>query len=358
MVERRELITIFRQISSMMEAGVDIRRIIRVLSAQTENPRLLSLYDELDHDLRMGKSLADAMERASDVFSPFAISLVRTSEDPYNTKNTQDLAGTFYRIADFLQKEEEVAVGPYGSGNHAAVPAPGRPNFAIPLSTPVLTVNALDGLIDRIQVAALSSLTLAAGLLLSLAAVWWSVEVQLIERRWLAVTLCSVAALFIGAAGVLVRRHLERDGKRELRCSFCGQTSEESGEPLKQATRFASTAICAGCASAFVQQSQESEAAEEAAETQKAAAAKPAAARPKGAGSNLHEHAVITKVTINNDPAAPQSGLPALPTQGTKAPGTGARTANGNTGKGPTEGRTAGGGRASQVQADGEATYE
>jgi hypothetical protein len=77
MVERSELITVCRQMGGMMEAGVDILRITRVLRAQTNNPRLLQLYDQLDHDLTMGRSLADAMERAPDVFSLFIVSLVQ-----------------------------------------------------------------------------------------------------------------------------------------------------------------------------------------------------------------------------------------------------------------------------------------
>lgn len=340
MVERRELITIFRQISSMMEAGVDIRRIIRVLSAQTENPRLLSLYDELDHDLRMGKSLGDAMERAPDVFSPFAISLVRNSEDPYNTKNAQDLAGTFYRIADFLQKEEEASSGYHdGTGGNEAGPTT-QPYLPAPITAPLLTVHALDGLIDRIQVAALRTLTLAAGLLLSLAAVWWSVEVELVERRWLAVTLCSVAALFIGGAGVWVRRRLEAERKREIHCSFCGQTAEESGAPLKQASRFASTAICVCCTDEFARQlhlKQPTDAqtpapvgADSAEETTQASA-----------GWNEDSQKVTSQPVSHETPSQPN--LRALPSN-VVAPATNGRTANGR--------------RASQPTTDSEATYE
>ena len=43
MIEQRELITISRQIGSMMEAGVDILRITRVLRAQVDNPEVLAL---------------------------------------------------------------------------------------------------------------------------------------------------------------------------------------------------------------------------------------------------------------------------------------------------------------------------
>jgi hypothetical protein len=104
MVTSRELITVCRQIGGMMEADVDILRITRVLRSQTANQRLLDLYDDIDHELTMGRSLSDALTRAPDVFSPFAISLIRQGEE----RNNQGAA--FQRLAEFLQKESDSAL--------------------------------------------------------------------------------------------------------------------------------------------------------------------------------------------------------------------------------------------------------
>lgn len=253
MIERGEMLTVCRQIGSMMEAGVDILRITRVLRAQTGNPRLLRAYDSLDHDLTMGLGLADAMARTPDVWSPFAVSIVQQGE----ARN--DLAGAFNKIADFLAREESDHApdgSPRGEGPSvetvrevvAQVAAHGVTTVEAPrvTSTP-LTVIALDGLIDRLQTVGLRSLTLVAGLLLTLAACWWAVETGLIERRWLNVTLFSVAALFMGAAGVLVQRKLDSERRREVRCSFCGVYSP-SGMGLERAPRFEGAAICPRCA--------------------------------------------------------------------------------------------------------------
>jgi hypothetical protein len=246
MVERHELITTCRQIGAMMEAGVDILRITRVLRAQTENPRLLSLYDALDHDLRMGESIGDAMEHAPDVFSPFAISMVRQGEAQNN------LAGAFAKLADFLQKDQEIEDSRFAVGTEGTPAAtPTDANLIAPTAA-LLTVNALDGLLDRLQVAALRILTILAGLLLTLGGVWWSVEVGLVERRWLSVLLYSVAALFISAAGVWMRRRMEEDRKQGVRCSFCGEASGEDS-PLQHAPRFTGAAICARCATTITQ---------------------------------------------------------------------------------------------------------
>jgi hypothetical protein len=201
----------------MMEAGVDILRITRVLRAQTDNPRLLDAYNKLDHDLRMGQGLADAMEQVPEMFSPFAVSLVRQGE----ARN--DIAGAFYRIADFLQKEDEVAVTHQGqlaaaTGQNSAqstfVPDASRYPAAPPSA--ILPVWVVDDLVNRVQMTALRIFTVVSGLLLSLAAVWASVELGWVEKRWQNVVVCSVAALFIGGSGVWLRRRMDADRRKEL----------------------------------------------------------------------------------------------------------------------------------------------
>ena len=107
-------------------------------------------------------------------------------------------------------------------------------------------MSALDGLIDHFQLVALRGLTILSGLFLALASVWGSVEAGLLEPRWQNVTLCSVGALFIGGAGIWVRRSIEKERKRGARCSFCGQPS--GGGPLQQGSRYAGVTICPRCA--------------------------------------------------------------------------------------------------------------
>lgn len=262
MVDRNELITICRQIGGMMEAGVDILRITRVLRAQTFNARLLQLYDALDHDMTMGHGLADAMSHAPDVFSPFMVLMVQQGE----ARN--DLAGAFFKIADYLQKDSELT--PDSSLQNDVEPAandlagsslrdvPGNrvldPRSNAP-ATP-LTVIALDGLIDRLQTFALRALTVVSGLLLSLAGVWWSVEMGWLERRWLNVTGFSVAAIFMGVSGIVIQRRIQAERRRETRCSFCGRPGTE-GDQLQRAPRFAGAAICSRCAAIAARQQEE-----------------------------------------------------------------------------------------------------
>ncbi len=261
MVERNELITVCRQVGGMMEAGVDILRITRVLRAQTENPRLLQLYDALDHDMTMGHGLADAMSHAPDVFSPFMVLMVQQGE----ARN--DLAGSFFKIADYIQKDGELAQEsssrdasqasssqPQGEAESASDLLANRVlDSRMNAPTAPLTVIALDGLIDRLQTFALRALTVISGLLLSLAGVWWSVEMGWLERRWSYPTAFSVAAIFMGSSGILIQRRIKSERRREARCSFCGRPGTE-GDELQRAPRFAGAAICSRCASIAARQ--------------------------------------------------------------------------------------------------------
>ena len=226
MVERSELITICRQIGGMMQAGVDILRITRVLRAQTDNPRLLQLYDALDHDLTMGRSLVDAMERAPDVWSPFIISLVQQGED------RNDLAGAFLSSADYLQKEGELEASTVASANEPAVETDGvarRNEYSIQYAQAPATVSAVvppeslsavvEALIGRLQSLAVSVLLFATALMLAWAIVWWSAGAGLLPLRWVFFALCSVAALLFGGAGVWLQNVVENRRSTEPQVS-------------------------------------------------------------------------------------------------------------------------------------------
>ncbi|HEX9996667.1 MAG TPA: type II secretion system F family protein [Abditibacterium sp.] len=248
MVERRELITICRQIGTMMEVGVDFLRITRALRDQTDNPRLLELYEQLDHDMRMGENLADAISKAPDVFSPFAVSLVRQGEA------RGDIEGAWHRLADFLKQEAQedkdlgVEATTFGVGY---IPTRGMPSNGLEVVAPraPVTVGMLSDLIDRIQSASLRGLTWIAAFLLALAAVWWSVELDWIGSRWMVGIQLCVAAVFLGVAGSWLRLRMEKNRARQPICSFCGK-AESDEITLQRSSRLAGAAICQSCARA------------------------------------------------------------------------------------------------------------
>ncbi|RYG72274.1 hypothetical protein EON80_04300 [bacterium] len=258
MVDRRELITLCRQIGAMMEVGVDFLRITRALRDQTDNPRLLELYDQLDHELKMGKSLGDAISTAPDVFSPFAVSLVRQGEA------RGDIEGAWHRLADFLKQEAQedkdlgVESPAIGTGY---IPTGGLPSNGLSVVAPraPVTVGMFSDLIDRLQSAALRGLTWISAFLFTLAIVWWSVELGFIQSRWMVGIQLCVASVFLAGAGSWLRRSRESDRKRQPVCSFCGKT-ENDGATLQRSPRLAGAAICAECATTIAKANENSEA--------------------------------------------------------------------------------------------------
>lgn len=184
MIESRELISATRQLGSMTEAGVDILRAIKVLRAQTQNAELVNLYDRLAQELRLGSGLADAMSHAPQAFSAFAVSIIRQGEA------RGDLATSFYRIADYLQKEREADA----------------PNAEI---TPAAIVNMTDATPDQCPPWLRNAIHNMLIALVSLFGVLLVIEIfvalGIIPLRWHIVSV--VLAIFVFLSGVAWRLH-------------------------------------------------------------------------------------------------------------------------------------------------------
>lgn len=185
MTESHELIAVTRQLGSMTEAGVDILRALKVLHAQTDNVQLLRFYDRLGHELRLGSSLADAMSRAPEVFSVFAVSLVRQGEA------RGDLAGSFFRIADYLQKEAEL-----GAAN---VPAE---SALVPQSQPVIS----DQCPQWLRRSALRGLTGLCSFFAVVLLIELAMALELVPERWHWTLLVVAVLVFLCGAAWRLRK--------------------------------------------------------------------------------------------------------------------------------------------------------
>ncbi len=242
MIERREFISICRQIGTMMEVGVDFLRITSALRSQTDNPRLHQLYDQLDEDLRAGDSLSDAMSHAPDVFSPFAVSLVRQGEA------RGDIEGAWGRIADFYKVEarEDIELGddagalePIGARFRGANTSSGSGRARGFADT--------SELFERAGRAFTRALLGLAALLGVLALVRAGVELGFVARRLESLCELGAATLFFACVGVGSLRRRARSEPGAPRCAFCGR--EEGDEVvLSFAPGEDGAAICSVCA--------------------------------------------------------------------------------------------------------------
>ncbi|HEX8464843.1 MAG TPA: type II secretion system F family protein [Abditibacterium sp.] len=211
MTTARELITICRQIGTMMEVGVDFLRILRALREQTDNPRLLELYDQIEHDMRMGGNLADAIDKAPDVFSPFAVSLIRQGDV------RGDIEGAWHRLADFYKQEaqENKDLGLDASGSATG----GAPRAGIGGGETVRGLEQLEWLF-------ISFVGWIGALLLAITLVWCAAAAGFIAPRWMVPLQLGLAALLaMTAAGQwsAARDKRERSRVAEAPAPILGQ---------------------------------------------------------------------------------------------------------------------------------------
>lgn len=254
MIERREFISICRQIGAMMEVGVDFLRITQALRAQTDNPRLLALYDGLDTDLKAGDSLSEAMSHAPDVFSPFAVSLVRQGEA------RGDIESAWNRIADFFRDEakQDLEIGndgtplePLGAASSLSARskrgggvsglsvAPLRSGLALPSEAFERVSNAF------------RQLLLGAALLLGILALARAlVEAQLLPARLGGLVQLGLAAVFLAGASAWMGAQARFSSAEEM-CAFCGRPGAPDRILVPAPSRGA--VICTACAQTIAQ---------------------------------------------------------------------------------------------------------
>ena len=249
MIERREFISICRQIGAMMEVGVDFLRITHALRSQTDNARLLELYDQLDADLKEGDSLSEAMSHAPDIFSPFAVSLVQQGERRGN------IEAAWERIADFFQQQarEDLEIG---SDSAPLEPAgavfgnAGNTQAAVPI-VPRTRAGIVAGDVWEQAQLALARLLVGTGLLLVvLIGARALVELGVVSSRYDAPLEMGAAAGFLLICGALLLRR--PDTTQTPHCAFCGRGASDKLQ-LSRSKRDPNTFICADCVAGIAQ---------------------------------------------------------------------------------------------------------
>ncbi|MBN2582167.1 MAG: type II secretion system F family protein [Planctomycetes bacterium] len=100
-VTQRDVLTVTRQLSVMVKAGISITQALENMALQTTNPKLQKLLNQLYDDVEAGKPFSEAVAAHPKVFSPLYIHMIQASE----------LSGSFShilsRIADYLSQQLE-----------------------------------------------------------------------------------------------------------------------------------------------------------------------------------------------------------------------------------------------------------
>lgn len=94
-----DLMFFFRQLATMLHAGIGMVQALDTLKGQTNDPKLKSIIGELSQHAREGRPLSFGMQRYPEAFSPLVLSLIRVGE----TSGIVD--DTLRQIAAYIERE-------------------------------------------------------------------------------------------------------------------------------------------------------------------------------------------------------------------------------------------------------------
>lgn len=102
-VSAKDIVVLFRQLSTLFGAKVSPLRVFRLISAESENKVLGAKLQEIANDLQGGSSMSEAMSKHPKIFTPFDISMIRSGEESGKFEET------FQYLADYLDRSYELS---------------------------------------------------------------------------------------------------------------------------------------------------------------------------------------------------------------------------------------------------------
>lgn len=98
-VRRQDMVIFTRQLATLLEAKLSLNRALQTVLEQTQSPVLREAVSQIAQDVDAGLSFSQALERQSEVFSEFFVSMVRAAEV---TGNLDQAVGF---LADYTERE-------------------------------------------------------------------------------------------------------------------------------------------------------------------------------------------------------------------------------------------------------------
>jgi len=100
-IPSRDLVMFTRQLSSLIESGVNIINSLTIISNQTNNKYLKAILNDITSQVKDGKSLLESFSSHPKLFSPLYSAMIQTGE------SSGRLNETLRRLAEYLEKEQE-----------------------------------------------------------------------------------------------------------------------------------------------------------------------------------------------------------------------------------------------------------
>jgi len=101
-IKSSEVVSLTRQLSSMLSSGLTLLRSLEILKNQIGNRALADIIDSIIKDIQEGASFSRAIAKHPEVFSPVYIALIEASE------GSGLLDKAFLRLADTLEKQQKL----------------------------------------------------------------------------------------------------------------------------------------------------------------------------------------------------------------------------------------------------------
>lgn len=216
-----ELALFCRQVGTMLLAGVDVLRALRVAGDQTDKMRLRSVAQRIGQDMAAGKMMAWSLSRFPDLFSSFFIHMVRQGE-------AEGVLGeVLTTMADYLEREQG--------------PVPGH------LRGPAGHGFDIDEAIAKLRPLIFWQMLTLGVIALGIGTLIWAHQ-----EDWLPIsTIGADIALWVGGCLMLSALIFSRFQPPEVeRCSFCGRAQANPNALMKGH----GVAICTECVRSNVEQ--------------------------------------------------------------------------------------------------------
>lgn len=103
-INSQDINIFIRQLSDLIHAGLPLAKALNSLSLQTSNRYLKTIIEDVEHEIRKGKSFHDALAKYSKIFSLFFLNIVKVGE----TGGILDEA--LKRLAEIRNREEDLKI--------------------------------------------------------------------------------------------------------------------------------------------------------------------------------------------------------------------------------------------------------
>lgn len=101
-ISNKEVVMFSRQIATLFEAHVSALRVFRLLAAETDNPLMGKVLNEVADDIQGGSQISTALAQHPEAFSAFYVSMVKAGEE------SGKLDEIFSYLAEYLDRTYEV----------------------------------------------------------------------------------------------------------------------------------------------------------------------------------------------------------------------------------------------------------